>query len=327
MDFGMVRALLAALLVVSCFTVEALPVSQPPLHLPIPTEAPPAHPPSYYHHHHPPAAAPAHPPHHHHHHHHPPPSPSPVPVHPPVYPPPKTPTTPHKPATPPPKPATPAPKPATPPPKPATPPPKPYTPAPKPATPPPKPYTPAPKPVTPPPKPATPPKKPYIPAPKPAIPPPKPYAPPPKPSSPPAKPPVHTPYVLPPRKFVVVQGVVYCKHCKYTGVDTLLNATRVEAAIVILHCKNTKYSLFATGKTDKNGYFVIKPKFLTTYGVHKCTVSLLKSPLPNCQKPSMLHGGDKGGILRPEMPKFPVDKRAAVYYSVGPFAFEPKKCY
>ncbi|KAF4356206.1 hypothetical protein G4B88_002818 [Cannabis sativa] len=307
-------ALVAALLVVSCFTIEALPVSQPPLHLPIPTEAP-AHPPSYHHHHHPPAAAPAHPPHHHHHHHHPPPpSSSPVPAHPPPHKP-YTPAPPPKPATPPPKPYTPAPKPATPPPKPATPPPKPYTPAPKPATPPPKPATPPPKPYTPAPKPATPPPKPYNPAPKP------------KPSTPPAKPPVHPPYVLPPRKMVAVQGVVYCKPCKYSGVNTLLNATKVEGASVRLVCKNTKYHLYEDGTTDKNGYFVIKPKFLTTYGVHKCSVALLKSPLPNCYIPSALHGGDKGGILRPEMPKSPVDKLAPLYYSVGPFAFEPKKCY
>ncbi|PON58400.1 Pistil-specific extensin-like protein [Parasponia andersonii] len=183
-------------------------------------------------------------------------------------------------------------------------------PAPKPATPPPKPYTPPPKPATPPPKPYTPP--------------PKPHTPPPKPYTPPAKPPVHPPYIPQPRKLVAVQGVVYCKSCKYAGVDTLLNATEVAGAIVRLQCRNTKYSLFATAKTDKHGYFLIRPNFLTTYGVHKCKVSLLYSPLPYCRKPSILHGGDKGGVLRPELKSDA--KLPFVLYSAGPFAFEPKKC-
>ena len=95
-------------------------------------------------------------------------------------------------------------------------------------------------------------------------------------------------------------------------------------ATVRLYCRNTKYSLFDTATTDKNGYFLIKPKFpLTTYGVHKCKVSLVSSPDPYCQKPSILHDGHKGGILRPD-DKSSTGKHPFVFYNVGPFAFEPK---
>lgn len=41
----------------------------------------------------------------------------------------------------------------------------------------------------------------------------------------PVKAPSHAPTPLPARKLVSVQGVVYCKPCNYTGVETLLGAT------------------------------------------------------------------------------------------------------
>lgn len=44
------------------------------------------------------------------------------------------------------------------------------------------------------------------------------------PSRAPTQPPSRTPSPLPPRKFVAVQGVVYCKDCKYAVINTLLGA-------------------------------------------------------------------------------------------------------
>ncbi|KAK2968474.1 hypothetical protein RJ640_030085 [Escallonia rubra] len=114
-------------------------------------------------------------------------------------------------------------------------------------------------------------------------------------------PPVHPPsYPLPPRKLVAVQG-----------------------AVVKLECNNTKYRLVQKSKTDKNGYFfIMAPKSITTYGSHKCKVSLAFSPSATCNQPTNLHYGLKGAILMPSM-SLPHPKLPLQVYSVGPFAFEP----
>ncbi|XP_071709617.1 non-classical arabinogalactan protein 30-like [Rutidosis leptorrhynchoides] len=156
----------------------------------------------------------------------------------------------------------------------------------------------------------------------------------------PAKPPVPSPAVKPPtispapvsapipaRKLVAVQGVVYCKACKYKGIDTLLGATPLQGAEVLLTCNNTKYPLRVKGTTDKNGYFFIKPpKTLTTYGSHTCRVSLLTSPMATCNAPTDLHAGVKGSLLVPSRrpPSSSPDTKPLPYdvFSVGPFAFE-----
>ncbi|KAA0052683.1 non-classical arabinogalactan protein 31-like [Cucumis melo var. makuwa] len=146
----------------------------------------------------------------------------------------------------------------------------------------------------------------------------------------PVPPPTHSPApIYPPkprlvRSFISVQGVVYCKSCKYAGADTLLGATPVAGASVKLICQNTKYPLVQTATTDKNGYFFITaPKAITSYAFHKCKVVLGKSPSPTCSKPSALHGGAAGAPLRPQKSYIDANKLPFVLYSVGPFAFEP----
>nr|XP_016435997.1 PREDICTED: non-classical arabinogalactan protein 31-like [Nicotiana tabacum] len=154
-----------------------------------------------------------------------------------------------------------------------------------------------------------------------------------KPPTPPAHPPVKPPSPLPTRKFVGVRGVVYCKSCKYRGVDTLLGASPIQGAVVKLACNNTKYHLTALGTTDKNGFFFIQPKWLTTAGYHKCKVFLAKSPKPECSVPTNFHNGQAGAMLNPAplpppapMTSKPVDSETGVkLFNVGPFAFEPSK--
>ncbi|KAM3700328.1 hypothetical protein ACB098_05G088500 [Castanea mollissima] len=153
------------------------------------------------------------------------------------------------------------------------------------------------------------------------------------PSHPPVHPPAHPPHHPPhhpptrspvPRSFVAVQGVVYCKSCKYAGADTLLGASPIDGAVVKFQCNNTKYPLIETAKTDKNGYFFITaPKTITSFGAHKCKVFIVSSPLASCNKPSDLHYGLQGASLRPEKP-YMADKLPFILYSVGPFAFDPK---
>ncbi|KAB2029513.1 hypothetical protein ERO13_D05G163801v2 [Gossypium hirsutum] len=238
-----------------------------------------------------PVVPPSHPPTHHHHHH---PHPHPHP-HPPT------------------KPPTPTPPPVHPPPKaPVQPPTKPPTSAP------PKP------PVQPPTKPPT--KPPTQPPPKPPTQPPtKPPTKPPtqSPTKPPTHPPSHPPAKPPTSSHVAVQGVVYCKSCKYAGVDTLLGAKPIPRATVRLTCKDAKNELTVQFKTDKNGYFFLQaPITIYNFDLHNCSVSLVSSPLRACSKPSNLNGGLKGAPLKPEKPSTS-KKLPYVLYSVGPFAFEP----
>ncbi|KAH6758082.1 hypothetical protein C2S52_023033 [Perilla frutescens var. hirtella] len=184
-----------------------------------------------------------------------------------------------------------------------------------------------PHPPTPPPShPPTPPPTHHHPPTPPAHPPVKPPAHPPV--KPPAQPPVKPPKYPPLRKKVAVQGVVYCKSCKFRGVDTLFGAAPLANATVKLECNNTKYRLKELKKTDKNGYFFFMPQSLTTAGSHKCKVSLVSSPVAACNVPTNLHDGAVGAILyRP--PKPPVDAPTKPLpfelFTVGPFAFEPPK--
>ncbi|KAM1917988.1 hypothetical protein ACFX13_037525 [Malus domestica] len=140
-------------------------------------------------------------------------------------------------------------------------------------------------------------------------------------------PPVHPPMYPPkkpfPRSFVAVQGVVYCKSCNYSGVDTLNGAKPVLGATVKLQCNNRKFPLVVKETTDKNGYFfIMAPKTITTFGAHKCKVSLVSSPSAACSKPSDLHGGLSGALMKPAKP-FMSQKLPFLLYNVGPFAFEP----
>ncbi|KAG9147297.1 hypothetical protein Leryth_023595 [Lithospermum erythrorhizon] len=253
---------------------------------------------------HPPVAAPK--PGHHqkggHHHHHPKP-----PTQPPSNPTPKTPT-----PTPPAKPPTPPTKAPTPPTKAPTPPTKAPTPPTKAPTPPTKPPTPPTKAPTPPTKAPSPPTK----APTP-------------PTKAPTLPPKYPP--MPPmvKKLVAIQGVVYCKACKYTGFDTLTGATALANATVKLVCYSGKYHMVHQATTDKNGYFYMMPQKLTTSGIGICKVVLAKSPSAKCSVPTNLHNGLKGALLVPPPPtKTPTPPSKFALFTVGPFAYEAtKKCY
>ncbi|XP_010537658.1 PREDICTED: non-classical arabinogalactan protein 31 [Tarenaya hassleriana] len=125
------------------------------------------------------------------------------------------------------------------------------------------------------------------------------------------------------RSLVAVQGVVYCKSCKYAGVDTLLDASPLQGATVGLACNNTEKGLTMESKTDKNGYFLmLVPKKITSYAFHKCRATLVKSAENSCKIPSQLNNGTTGGFLRPSQP-ITVGKVSYVLYTVGPFAFDP----
>ncbi|CAE6027941.1 unnamed protein product [Arabidopsis arenosa] len=149
------------------------------------------------------------------------------------------------------------------------------------------------------------------------------------PTLPPIKPPVLPP-VYPPkynRTLVAVRGVVYCKACKYAGVNNIKGAKPVKDAVVRLVCKNNKNPISET-KTDTKGYFMLlAPKTVTNYDIKNCRAFLVKSPDAKCSKVSTFNGGYKGSVLKPVLkPGFSsaiIKKFKYGVYNVGPFAFEP----
>ncbi|KAG7573528.1 hypothetical protein ISN44_As09g018070 [Arabidopsis suecica] len=149
------------------------------------------------------------------------------------------------------------------------------------------------------------------------------------PTLPPIKPPVLPPvYPLKYNKtLVAVRGVVYCKACKYAGVNNIKGAKPVKDAVVRLVCKNNKNPISET-KTDTKGYFMLlAPKTVTNYDIKNCRAFLVKSPDAKCSKVSTFNGGYKGSVLKPVLkPGFSsaiIKKFKYAVYNVGPFAFEP----
>ncbi|KAL8129721.1 hypothetical protein V2J09_018876 [Rumex salicifolius] len=200
-------------------------------------------------------------------------------------------------------------------------------------------YAPAKPPVHPPVKPPT--KPPVYPPVKPPVHPPvKPPTKPPTyppvhpPVKPPTKPPVHPP-VKPPTKPpvkplvrmrpVAVQGVVFCKNCSYSGIDTLLGSKPLSGASVVLKCRTIKAVVMKNATTDKNGYFFIEaPKGVISYKAIKyCHVYLSKPPAgATCSQITNINGGRQGGLLKPQETFAPLPYDL---FNVGPFAFQSPK--
>ena len=70
----------------------------------------------------------------------------------------------------------------------------------------------------------------------------------------------------------------------------------IEGAVVKLQCNNTKYKL---DETDKDSHFsLVGPKIITIYTSKQCNVVLVSAP--HGLKPSNLHDGITGAILKPK---------------------------
>lgn len=94
-----------------------------------------------------------------------------------------------------------------------------------------------------------------------------------------------------------------------------------------LVCKNSKKTLVEQGKTDKNGYFWIMPKLLTSGAYHKCKVFLVSSNNSYCNVPTNFNGGKSGALLKYTPPPKPTPPAITKFdvFTVGPFGFEPSK--
>ncbi|KAL9236789.1 hypothetical protein vseg_011418 [Gypsophila vaccaria] len=189
------------------------------------------------------------------------------------------------------------------------------------------PYTP--HPISPSPSPSPPPSKPVTPA---SPPPTKP------PTKKPAYPPAKAPSPAPKRKIVAVEGMVYCKrNCTYAGVDTLLGASPLPGAKVVMRCKNTSILQRKTTKTNKDGYFFMYDLPMMVYdlpmmvanGAHKCKVYLAHKPKTNgpCTSPAILNGGASGAYLLSNYTGPPKHFPSFSLFTVGPFTYEPSNCH
>ncbi|XP_043687451.1 gibberellin-regulated protein 14-like [Telopea speciosissima] len=139
------------------------------------------------------------------------------------------------------------------------------------------------------------------------------------PAQPPSFPPDNAPEA-PPAKYVVVEGVVYCKSCDS---DTLSDP--VVGAKVKLGCNITKLLTIEEEKTtDETGCFLFEAsKKITISSVSYCKVFLVSSPYPKCQKKSKLNCGDTGATLKYEVnPKKALASDTYDVYTPGPLAFE-----
>ncbi|KAI5067397.1 hypothetical protein GOP47_0017925 [Adiantum capillus-veneris] len=139
-----------------------------------------------------------------------------------------------------------------------------------------------------------------------------------------------TPYpskVVP--KSISVEGVVSCQNCKYVGSDSLTNAKPISGAKVKLVCQTGpryKSFFYATATTDSNGFFLISVphfNFKKTSPIDDCVVFWVSSPLKECSTATDINMGKTGGPLE-SIPTFASSEN--LMFSVGPFAFAPKKC-
>ncbi|KAI3974042.1 hypothetical protein MKX01_026439 [Papaver californicum] len=172
-------------------------------------------------------------------------------------------------------------------------------------------YSPAPSPV-------------YSPAPSPV------YAPVPSPVAAPPTPVASPPKYVPEKRLVAVQGVVYCKSCKYTAYNNLMKATALPGAVVKMVCvtseKKKNKPVVLTAVTDKNGYFFIPPsKKVSHLGAQKrCKVFLYSAPKKSkFMTPTNLNAGLSGAYLMPTKPSKPLP---FALFTVGPFAYAPPPC-
>ncbi|KAH7651367.1 Pistil-specific extensin-like protein [Dioscorea alata] len=85
--------------------------------------------------------------------------------------------------------------------------------------------------------------------------------------------------------LISVEGVVYCRYCKFPGYDKILNASPLRGALAKLVCynKKEKRGIVVTTKTDRRGYFLIQSKKLSGFQARSCKV-VVTSPLKVCSK-------------------------------------------
>ncbi|KAL2939736.1 Non-classical arabinogalactan protein 30 [Bienertia sinuspersici] len=133
---------------------------------------------------------------------------------------------------------------------------------------------------------------------------------------------------------VVVEGMVYCQSCKYTGSWSLTDAKPIAGAKISVICRNHKdrISYYKAYTTSKEGYFYAKldgfamKHPLLDHPLQACVVKLVSSPIDSCDVFTNINYGVNGAPLRYEDKKIMTKDYEAVIYSSGPLAFRPEYC-
>ncbi|KAG6763801.1 hypothetical protein POTOM_031241 [Populus tomentosa] len=133
---------------------------------------------------------------------------------------------------------------------------------------------------------------------------------------------------------VVVEGMVYCQSCKYSGSWSLTGAEPIPSAKVGVICKNFKKQVtyYKAYETNAYGYFYAQlddfkmSNNILDHPLHGCHVKLISSSLANCSLLSNVNYGLYGAPLRFENKVLRGSHYEAVIYAAGPLAFRPAQC-
>ncbi|KAM0875945.1 hypothetical protein ACQ4PT_036481 [Festuca glaucescens] len=130
---------------------------------------------------------------------------------------------------------------------------------------------------------------------------------------------------------IAVQGMVWCKGCKYSGYYAPMDASPLQGAAVELRCRHgPRRTKLVPGVTWQGGYFLIESSQLTSFTIDECKLYVTASHSPLCDLPVPESPGAGKG-LKLKFERF--DKRAdglQALYSAGNFFFQPEypnRCY
>ncbi|XP_074266459.1 non-classical arabinogalactan protein 30 [Silene latifolia] len=146
-------------------------------------------------------------------------------------------------------------------------------------------------------------------------------------SSPPAKP-------YDKKNDVIVEGIVYCQSCDYSGTWSLEDAEPISGATISVICRKNsgRINYYKAFTTSEEGYFYAKLDGfamrdpLLDHPLQACAVKLVDSPLETCDVFTNINYGIKGASLRYEKKSFVTENYQTVIYSAGPLAFRPENC-
>ncbi|KNA20970.1 hypothetical protein SOVF_047140 [Spinacia oleracea] len=133
---------------------------------------------------------------------------------------------------------------------------------------------------------------------------------------------------------VVVEGMVYCQSCKYSGSWSFEEAKPIDGAIISVICRNhrDKVSYYKAFTTSKEGYFYAQltgfsmKNPILDHPLQACVVKLVSSPIDSCDVFTNINYGVNGAHLRFEKKKIMTKNYKAAIYAAGPLAFRPEDC-